>query len=32
MILWLILTAPVWLPLGAFIAIHTHDTWIGGGC
>jgi len=30
MTLWLIITAPVWLPLAAFIGIHTHDAWIGG--
>jgi hypothetical protein len=30
MALWLIITAPVWLPLLAFIGVHTHDTWIGG--
>ena len=30
MTLWLIITAPVWLPLAAFIGIHTADAWIGG--
>ena len=30
MTLWLIVTAPVWLPLAAFIGIHTADAWIGG--
>ena len=30
MTLWLIITAPVWLPMLAFIVIHTADAWIGG--
>jgi hypothetical protein len=30
MFAWMVATAPVWLPLVAFIAINTHDTWQGG--
>ena len=30
MTLWLIITAPVWVPLAAFIGVHTADAWVGG--
>ena len=30
MTLWLIVILPVWLPLAAFVGIHTADAWIGG--